>query len=66
MSNPTNTLQVTVDALEGLLENYLTLKRISLIVARSDGPWAGSHLTEDDDVHVIAARAALALAKGSQ
>jgi hypothetical protein len=55
--------RVLRQALSGMLGNYIELKRISLIYARSDAPnWMPS-LTENDDIHVIAARAALAATK---
>lgn len=43
-----------------MLENYIVLKRISLIVAGRDGRWGGEHLTPEDDRHVMEARAMLA------
>lgn len=52
-----------IEALQGMLENYIELKRISLMVAQSDAPnWAGATLTVEDDIHVIKARAILARA----
>ncbi len=54
-----------LEALEGMLENYIELKRISLCMAKSDAPnWIGASMTPEDDVHVIAARQAIAKAKG--
>lgn len=51
------------EALNGILENYIELKRITLHMAKSDAPnWIGKNLTVDDDIHVIAARAAIAKA----
>lgn len=48
------------EALDGMLPSYIELKRISLYLANSDAPnWCGRHLTVDDDVNVIAARAVL-------
>lgn len=48
-------------ALRGMLDNYIELKRITLAVARSDSPnWLGCQMTPEDDIHVKAARAALA------
>lgn len=47
-------------ALGGMLDNYIELKHISLIMARSDAPgWIGRGMTVDDDIHVQKARAAL-------
>lgn len=49
------------EALSGMLENYIELKRFSLCIARSDAPnWVGAAMTPEDDIHVIAARQALA------
>lgn len=50
-------------ALTGMLGNYLELKRLSLILARSDNSGWAPGLTENDDVHVIAARKAIDAAK---
>lgn len=48
------------EALRGMLDNYIELKRITLAVARSDSPnWLGCQMTPEDDIHVKAARAAL-------
>lgn len=47
-------------ALDGMLGNYIEMKRIILITASSDAPnWIGARITPEDDIHVIAARAAL-------
>lgn len=47
-------------AVSGMLENYIQLKQITLAMARSDSPnWIGSRLTPDDDIHVVAVRAAM-------
>jgi hypothetical protein len=48
------------ETLEGMLGNYLELKRLSLIAARSDRPNWMPGMTEEDDCHVIRARAILA------
>jgi hypothetical protein len=48
-------------AMTGMLENYITLKEMSLVLARSDAPnWIGRNMTADDDIHVIAVRKSLA------
>jgi hypothetical protein len=53
-------------ASRGMLENYLELKNISLILAKSDAPgWIGRGMTVDDDVHVQAVRAALTTPPGA-
>lgn len=49
-----------VEAYSAMLENYVELKRISLIVAKSDAPnWIGAGFTVEDDIHVQKARALL-------
>lgn len=52
-------------ACKGMLANYIELKRIALLVAKSDAPnWVGSGLTAEDDIHVTAVKAAIAKAEG--
>ena len=55
-----------LEACKGMLENYITLRRISLDLARSDRPGWCPGVTVDDDVHVIAVRAAIAKAEGGE
>lgn len=54
-----------LEAVKGMLENYIELKKISLIMARSDRPNWGQGLTENDDIHVLAVREAIAEAEGN-
>jgi hypothetical protein len=61
IETPTVQEKALLDALKNMMGNYLSLKRMSLILARSDSPNWMPNLDENDDIYVIAARKAIAL-----